>query len=93
MIFLTLYVDDILLIENYVGVISIVEIWLANYIDTKHMGEVNCILGIKLLRDRRNKILDLSQASCIDKILVKFAMHNSKTWLLTFRHGITLSKK
>ena len=38
-------------------------------------------------------MLGLSQATCIDKILVKFAMHNSKKRLLPFRHGVPLSKE
>ena len=29
----------------------------------------------------------------IDKIPFKFAMHNSKKWLLPFRHKVRISKK
>ena len=59
----------------------------------KDLGEANYILGIKLLRDRKNKVLSLSQASYIDKIVTKFGMENSKRGLLPFRHGIHLSKE
>ena len=59
----------------------------------KDLGEASYILGIKLLRDRRNKILGLSQVAYIDKILVKFVMHNSKKGLLPFRHGVPLYKE
>lgn len=58
----------------------------------KDLGEASYILGIKLLRDRKNKTLALSQAVYIDKILARFSMENSKTGLLPFRHGITFSK-
>ena len=44
----------------------------------KDLGEANYILGIKLLRDRKNKVLALSQALYIDKIIVRFSMENSK---------------
>ena len=37
------------------------------------MGEASYILGIKLLRDRKNKTLALSQAVYIDKIFVDLA--------------------
>ena len=37
-------------------------------------------------------MLALSQASYIDKIVVIFAMENSKKGLLPFKHGIHLSK-
>ena len=58
----------------------------------KDLEEVSFILGIKLLRDRKNKTLALSQAVYIDKILARFSMENSKTGLLPFRHGIAFSK-
>ena len=59
----------------------------------KDLGEANYILGIKLLRDQKNKVLALSQASYIDKIVTRFGMENSKRELLPFRHGIHLSKE
>ena len=59
----------------------------------KDLGEGNYILGIKLLQDHRNKMLGLSQTSYVDKILVKFAMYNSKKELLPFRLGVSLSKE
>ena len=58
----------------------------------KDLGEASYILGIKLLRDRKNRLLGLSQASYIDKMLSKFGMENSKKGLLPFRHRIRLSK-
>ena len=38
-------------------------------------------------------MLDLFKTAYIDKILVKFVMHNSKKGLLSFRHGVPLSKE
>ena len=58
----------------------------------KDLGEASYILGIKLHRDRRNRMIGLSQASYIDKILERFSMVNSKKGFLPFRHGVTLSK-
>ena len=46
--YLVLYVDDILLIGNYVGVMSSIKVWLSSQFDMKDLGEVNFILGIKL---------------------------------------------
>ena len=46
--FLMLYVDDILLIGNDVGVMSLVKVWLLSQFDMKDLGETNFILGIKL---------------------------------------------
>ena len=58
--FLVLYVDDILLIANDVGVRSLVKIWLSSQFDMKDLGEANFIIGIKLWRDRKNRMLVLS---------------------------------
>ena len=46
--FLVLYVDDILLIGNDVGVMSSVNVWLSSQFNMKDLGEANFILEIKL---------------------------------------------
>ena len=58
--FLVLYVDDILLIVIDIGVMSSVKIWLSSQFDMKNLSEANYILGIKLWRDQKNRMLGLS---------------------------------
>ena len=77
-VFLVLYVDDILLIENDVGTLSSIKVWLSTQFDMKDLGEASHILGIKLMRDCQKIMLDLSQASYIDEILAIFSMQDSK---------------
>ena len=55
--FLVLYVDDILLIGNDVVVMSSVKVWLSSQFDMKNLGKANFILGIKLWQDCKNKML------------------------------------
>ena len=93
MSFLVLYIDDILLIGNDVTALSIVKVWLASTFDMKDLGEASYILGIKLIRDRKRKIMGLSQAAYIDKVLTRFSMDNSKKGLLPFRHSLVFSKE
>ena len=62
-VFLVLYVDDILLMGNDVGKLSEVKVWLAKQFDMKDLGEAAYILGIQIFRDRKNQTLSLSQAS------------------------------
>ncbi|KAK1570823.1 hypothetical protein Q3G72_007594 [Acer saccharum] len=93
LVFLILYVDDILLIGNDVGVLTLVKEWLAKQFDMKDLGEASFILSIQVIRDRKNKTIALSQASYIDKILFRFSMQDSKKGTLPFRHGIKLSKE
>ena len=58
----------------------------------KDLGEAAYILGIKVTRDRRKRMLSLSQASYIDTVLARFSMQNAKKGFLPFRHGVPLSK-
>ena len=73
-VFLILYVDDILLIGNDVGTLSSVKVWLSGQFDMKDLGEASHIFGIKLLRDRQKRMLGISHASYIDEILARYSM-------------------
>ncbi|KAL5558327.1 hypothetical protein UlMin_034538 [Ulmus minor] len=77
-VFLILYVDDILIIGNDVGSLTSVKMWLTKQFQMKDLGEASYVLGIRIFRDRKNKMLALSQASYIDKILEKYDMQDSK---------------
>lgn len=68
-VFLILYVDNILLMENDVPMLQSVKLWLSKNFSMKDMGEAAYILGIKIYRDRSKRLLGLSQSSYIDKIL------------------------
>ena len=59
-IFLVLYVDDILLIRNDILVLQSIKIWLSKNFSIKDLGEVTYILGIKIYRDRSNRLLGFS---------------------------------
>ena len=59
----------------------------------KDLGKESYILGIQIIRDRKNKLLAMSQASYIDKVFIKYAMQNSKKGNLPSRHGVYLSKE
>ena len=45
-VFLVLYVDDILLIGNDVGVLYSVKVWLSSQFDMKDLGEASHMLGL-----------------------------------------------
>ena len=77
-VFLILYVDDILFIGNDVITLSSVKIWLSTQFDMKDLGEANHIFRIKLMRDCQKRILSLSQTTYIDQILARFNMQNFK---------------
>ena len=60
-IFLVLYVDDISLIGSNVKLLTEIKDYLAMQFKMKDLGNKNYILGIQILRDRKNKMITLSQ--------------------------------
>ena len=91
-VFLVLYVDDILLIGNDIPTLQSVKSWLGKCFSMKDLGEAAYILGIKIYRDRSQWLLGLSQSGYIDKVLKRFSMQDSKRGFLPMSYGIKLSK-
>ena len=58
-VFLVLYMDDILLMGNNVSMIQSVKNFLSKNFSLKDLGEVTYILGIKIHRDRFKRLLGL----------------------------------
>ena len=77
-IILSLYVDDILLVDNDMEIIIATKEWLSSNFKMKDMGEADYILGVKIPMDRSKKLLGLSQQTYIKKVLECFQMHNCK---------------
>ena len=91
-VFLVLYVDDIVLMGNNVSILQYVKIWLYKNFSVKDLKEATYILGINIYRDRYRRLLGLSQSTYIDKILKSFSRERSKRGLIPMTRGITLSK-
>jgi hypothetical protein len=77
-IFLVLYVDDILLATNYIGLLHETKRFLSNKFEMKDLGDASFVLGIQIHRDRSQGTLGLSQRSYIDKVLKRFCMQDCK---------------
>ena len=91
--FLVLYVDDILLIGNDVGMLSSVKVWLSKNFFMKDLGEATYVSGIRIYRDRSRRLLGLSHSMYIDTIVKSFGMENSKRGFIPIRHGVQISKE
>jgi hypothetical protein len=92
-VFLVLYVDDILLIRNDIPMMEAIKSSLRKSFSMKDLGEATYILDIKIYRDKSKMLIELSQDAYINKILNRFNMQDSKKSFLPMSHGITLSKK
>jgi hypothetical protein len=63
MMFVALYVDDLLLLSNSSARLSVLKQDLAKKFEMKDMGEAHFILGIEIERNRSTRTLCLSQKS------------------------------
>ena len=77
-IYMVLYVDDILLATNDIGMLHETKIFLSKKFERKDLGDSSFVLGIQIHRDRSRGTLSLSQKSYIKKILKRFGMHDCK---------------
>ena len=70
-IFLVMYVEDIL-VTNNIGMLYVTKRFQSINYEMKDLGDTSFVLGIKILRERSQGTLRLSQMSFIDKILKRF---------------------
>lgn len=65
-IFLVLYVDDILLNSNDIGLLHETKRFLIKHFEMQDLGNAFFVLGIEIHQDRSRGVLGLSQKSYID---------------------------
>ncbi|GKB31883.1 retrotransposon protein, putative, ty1-copia subclass [Tanacetum coccineum] len=90
--FLILYVDDILIMGNNIPMLQDVKSYLGRCFAMKDLGEAAYILGIKIYRDRSQRLIGLCQSAYIEKILKRFHMENSKRGSIPMQEKLRLSK-
>ena len=69
LIYLVLYVDDMLLIGNNKDIIQDVKTRLSSKFDMKDLGASNFIVGMEIKRDRKKRKLWLNQRKYVETIL------------------------
>ena len=67
--FLTLYVDNILQAGSDLALISATKWWLSSVFEMKDIGEARYVLGVEIIRENPRKLLDLCQKAYIEKVL------------------------
>ncbi|GKD49538.1 retrovirus-related pol polyprotein from transposon TNT 1-94 [Tanacetum coccineum] len=92
-IFLVLYIDDILLATNDVGLLHKTKEYLSNNFEMKDMGEASYVTGISIVRDRSQGLSGLSQKAYIDKILERFNMSKCSDGIVPIQKGDKFSLK
>ena len=77
-IFLVLYVDDILLVTNDIGLLHETKRFISNNFKMVYLGDASFVLGIKIHRYHSRGILGLSLKGYIDKGLKIFGIQSCK---------------
>jgi Reverse transcriptase (RNA-dependent DNA polymerase) len=91
-IFLILYIDDILLIRNDTPILDSMKSSLSRVFSMKDLGEATYILGIRNFHERSKILIGLSQSIYIGKVLERLNIQDSKRGFLPMSHGISLSE-
>ncbi len=77
-LFIALYVDDLLIIGNSKPEIDHLKDSLGNLFEMKDMGAAKVLLGIEIHRDRPNRKLWITQRNYTAEILKKFRMEETR---------------
>jgi hypothetical protein len=78
-IILLLYVDDMLIAGASIEEINKLKNQLSKQFAMKDLGAAKQILGMRIIRDRANSTLKISQAEYVKKILNRFSMDGAKS--------------
>ena len=77
-IILLLYVNDMLIAGSSIEEINNLKKQLSKQFATKDLGAVKQILGMRIIRDKANDTLKLSQSEYVKKVLSRFNMNEAK---------------
>ena len=92
-IILLLYVDDMLIVGKNVSKIDRLKEQLEKSFSMKDIGAAKQILGIRIIRDRKEKKLWLSQEHYIKRVLRRFHMEKTKVVSTPLATHFKLSSK
>ena len=71
---LALYVDDIIPISNDLDMLTREKQSICDRFDMSDNGEISYCLGLTIQRDRKNKIITISQENYLENVLIKCGM-------------------
>jgi hypothetical protein len=90
-IYVSLYVDDMLLIGKNMDVIKEVKKQLSSKFDMKDLRATNFIIRMEIKRDQTTRNIWLNQTKYIETILKRFNMHDCKPVMVPIPMGAKLT--
>ena len=91
--YISVYVDDLVIAASSRVEMGIVKAELESKWSMKDLGELESILGIRVIRDRSKRTLCLSQERYVDNLLRKFKLEEVKATRTPLDPGCALSKR
>ena len=92
-IILLLYVNDMLIVRSSIKEINNLNKQLSKQFAMKDLGTVKQIFGIRIIRDKANGTLKLSQSKYVKKALNRFNMNEAKPVSTSLGSHFKLSKE
>ncbi|RVW62119.1 Retrovirus-related Pol polyprotein from transposon TNT 1-94 [Vitis vinifera] len=92
-IILLLYVDDMLIVGSDIEKINNLKKQLSKQFAMKDLGAAKQILGMRIIRDKANGTLKLSQSKYVKKVLSRFNMNEAKPVSTPLGSHFKLSKE
>ena len=92
-IILLLYVDDMLIVGSSIEEINNLNKQLSKQFAMKDLGAAKKILGMRIIRDKANGTLKLSQSEYVKKVLNRFNMNEAKPVSTPLGSHFKLSKE
>jgi transposase InsO family protein len=91
-LYIALYVDDLLLLCNHLDELNALKQQLSQQFEMKDLGEAHFILGIQIERDRKAHTLSITQRNYIKKVVERFDMAESKPVATPLDSSVKLTK-
>ncbi|WVZ07573.1 hypothetical protein V8G54_020919 [Vigna mungo] len=91
-VILVLYVDDIFLAANDIGMLHDVKKFLSSNFEMKDMNKASYVIGIEIFRNRSQGLLSLSQKGYINKVLERFKMEKYSPRIVPIQKGDKFSQ-
>jgi Reverse transcriptase (RNA-dependent DNA polymerase)/gag-polypeptide of LTR copia-type/GAG-pre-integrase domain/Integrase core domain len=91
-VFIALYVDDLLLLSNDLKGLTIIKQELSTLFTMKDLGEAHYVLGIEIERKRDIRTIHISQTQYIKTIVARYGLADSKPSKTPLNPSILLTK-
>ena len=92
LLIIAVYVDDMMILSNKLNLVNETKRDLASRFEMTDLGEIHWILNMEVTRDRKNRIIRLSQSQYIESILERHGMADCRPVSTPMEANLKLEK-